>query len=191
MSATVNYEVYASNGRMVYDVKKPCSEAVQLTLDGGDYTVEASIGSDKKEEKFTIGGGESKLLLDMTTITKKPTKQELIEADSQSETPVKEETKQKQPQAKISTKVEQDPKKALETLGKMFGGMAQQAGKENAEDIQKAGKFLEALGGMLGSKQTKEQKETAAKVEKKQAKDNAKANEEFDEMRKELDMFTK
>ena len=63
MNAKVNYEVYASSGRMVYDAQKPCSQAVQLTLDGGDYMVEASIGNDKKEEKFTIGGGESKLLI--------------------------------------------------------------------------------------------------------------------------------
>ena len=72
MSTTVNYEVYASSGRMVYDVQKPCSEAVQITLDAGDYSVEASIGNDKKEEKFSIGGGVSKLLLDMTNIKKEP-----------------------------------------------------------------------------------------------------------------------
>jgi len=89
MSATVNYEVYASSGRMVYDVQKSCSQAVQLTLDGGDYSVEASIGNDKKEEKFTIGRGSSKLLIDMTNIKREPTKEELIKADSQ-ETPVAE-----------------------------------------------------------------------------------------------------
>jgi len=174
MSATINYEVYASNGRMVYDVKKPCSEAVQLTLDGGDYTVEASIGSDKKEEKFTIGGGESKLLLDMTTITKKPTKQELIEADKQSTKPVVEDKVEDDPKQE-SSPVEKSTKESSTKIVEIKG--------IDPKDLKEAGEFLNAvLGGLLGAKQ-ESSKETKAEQEK--------ADKEFDEMSQELDMFTK
>ena len=83
MKSQVSYEVYANSGRMVYDAKKLCSEALQLTLDAGDYSVEASIGNDKKKEKFSIGKDSKKLIIDMTDSKKEPTKEELIKADSQ------------------------------------------------------------------------------------------------------------
>ena len=68
MNANVNYEVYANSGRMVYDAKMICSKALQLSLDAGDYRVEATVGSDKKEEKFTIGKDSKKLMIDMSVV---------------------------------------------------------------------------------------------------------------------------
>ncbi|RUM76373.1 MAG: hypothetical protein DSZ11_00640, partial [Sulfurovum sp.] len=82
MESQVNYEVYANSGRMVYDAKIICSKALQLSLDAGDYHIEATVGSDKKEEKFTIGKESKKLIIDMTNIKKEPTKEELIKADT-------------------------------------------------------------------------------------------------------------
>ena len=66
MNANVNYEVYANSGHMVHDVNMICSKALQLSLDAGDYRVEATVGSDKKEEKFTIGKDSKKLMIDMS-----------------------------------------------------------------------------------------------------------------------------
>ena len=86
MKSQVSYEVYANSGRMVYDAKKLCSEALQLTLDAGDYSVEASIGNDKKKEKFSIGKDSKKLIIDMTDSKKEPTKEQLIKADSETST---------------------------------------------------------------------------------------------------------
>ncbi|MCK5854245.1 MAG: hypothetical protein KAG56_03420, partial [Sulfurovaceae bacterium] len=66
VNANVNYEVYSKSGRMVHDAKIVCSKPLQLSLDAGAYTVETRVGNDKKEEKFTIGGESSKLIIDMT-----------------------------------------------------------------------------------------------------------------------------
>jgi len=66
MNANVNYEVYANSGRMVHDAKMICSKALQLSLDAGDYRVEATVGSDKKEKKFTIGKDSKKLIINMS-----------------------------------------------------------------------------------------------------------------------------
>ncbi len=187
MHTKVSYEVYANSGRMVYDTVKQCSEVLQLTLDRGDYTIEASIGNDKKEEKFTIGGDTSELTIDMSNINKEPTKEELIQADTQK---VPSATKQESKQVHKKN-IEKDPKEALEALGKMFGGLSQQVGEKDAKEMEKAGEFLKALGGLMGGTETKEhkaikrQKETAQKIQ------NEKADKEFDEMSQELDMFTK
>ncbi len=170
MSVKVSYEVYAKTGQMVYDKQQACSKPLQLTLDGGSYSIEASIDNDKKEEKFSIGGSESKLLIDMTTIKKEPTKEELIKADSQEVTPeVKEEPKSK----KINIGGKQ-----IEIKG---------VSEKEVEQLKNLGAILGAFGGMLKGADPEEQK----KKEAKQSTDNAKADKEFDDMSKELEMFTK
>ena len=82
MKAKVNYEIYASNGQLVDEKKMKCSDTLKLILDTGDYSVEAKVGNNTKEVKFTVGGSSSKLLIDMTDIQRKSTKEELIKADS-------------------------------------------------------------------------------------------------------------
>jgi Ca-activated chloride channel family protein len=74
MNVNVSYEVYANSGRMVHDAKMICSKALQLSLDAGDYRVEATVGSEKKEEKFTIGKDSKKLIIDMTASETSTTK---------------------------------------------------------------------------------------------------------------------
>ena len=81
MSTKVSYEVYASSGRMVYDTVAPCSKAIQLTLDAGTYTIEATIGSYKKEEKFTLGATKHTLVLDLSN----QNHEEEIKADTATE----------------------------------------------------------------------------------------------------------
>lgn len=195
MSSEVTYEVYASSGRMVYDVQKTCSEIVQLTLDAGNYTVEASIGSDKKEEKFSIGAGESKVIMDMTTIKKEPSKEELIKADS----PV-EKLEIKKENKNLSKKIEQkhidkaDMKEAAEGLGQLgalLGQMGKAMGGDNVKDMNEAGAFLNALGGLIDPKKTEAIKKEIAQEKKVQKVENKKADKEFDDMSKELEMFTK
>jgi len=66
----IAYEIYASSGQLVYEKKKKCSDTLKVTLDKGDYSVEAKVGNDTKEVKFTVGGNSNKLLIDMTNTQK-------------------------------------------------------------------------------------------------------------------------
>jgi len=167
MSSRVNYEVYAPNGQMVYDAKKECSKPIKIILDRGDYTVEAKVGSDKLEKKFTVGGKESKLLLDMTTIKKEPTKEELIKADTpKEETPTKQKVEKPKEQENKTNNIEKVEIKGL-----------------NQKDLKEAADALNALGAMFGGV-TKEQQAKAKESDKQ-------ADKEFDEMSKTLDMFSK
>jgi Ca-activated chloride channel family protein len=180
MNAKINYEIYASSGQLVYEKKIACSDALKVTLDNGDYSVEAKVGNDIKEVKFTVGGSSSKLIIDMTDIKKEPTKEELIKADRQ-ETPVVEEVKNK---TAVSKEKEQKSEKI--TIGNKqieIRGIS----KEDADKIKELGAILGAFGGMvqgLNSEEQKNQKE-------KQSAENVKADKEFDDMSQELDMFTK
>jgi hypothetical protein len=70
INTKVNYEIYAKSGRMVYEKKLVCSKSFQISLDEGDYSVEAKTKNGSKEEQFTVGGDSSKLIIDMTTIEK-------------------------------------------------------------------------------------------------------------------------
>jgi truncated hemoglobin YjbI len=158
-----------------------------LTLDAGNYSIEVKIGNDIKEEKFTIGGDTSKLIIDMSSIKKEQTKEELIKADTQKVVP----TAKKEPKQMHKQNVDEDPKKALEVLGKMFGGLSKEVGEKDAKDMEKAGEFLKALGGLMGGTQTKEQQAIKKQKEAAQKVQNEKADKEFDEMSQELDMFTK
>ena len=64
---SVNYEIYAPNGRMVYSKKVECSRLLKIPLDNGAYTLEASQGDTKKKVKFSIGEGkQDNLIVDFT-----------------------------------------------------------------------------------------------------------------------------
>ncbi len=173
MGAKVNYEIYASSGRLVYEKQTKCSDTLKVTLDNGDYTVEAKIDNDIKEEKFTVGGGSSKLIIDMRDIKKEPTKEELIKADSV------------EPEVTSAPKQEEQKSEKI-TIGDKqieIKGISQ----KDADKLKELGAILGAFGGMMQGTNPEEQK----KQQEKQSADNAKADKEFDEMSKELDMFTK
>ena len=173
MNAKVNYEIYASNGQLVDEKKMKCSDTLKVTLDNGDYSVEAKVGNDTKEVKFTVGGGSNKLLIDMTDIKREPTKEELIKADS------------------VEAEVTPAPKQKEQKSEKiMIGGKQIEIkgiSQKDADKIKELGAMLGAFGGMIQGVNPEEQK----KQEEKQSADNAKADKEFDEMSKDLDMFTK
>ena len=176
----ISYEIYASSGQLVYDKKTGCSDTLKVTLDNGDYSVEAKVGNDIKEVKFTVGGESSKLLIDMTDINQEPTKEELIKADSQ-ETPVEEEMKKE-----IATPKKEEQKSEKITIGDKeieIKGISQ----KDADKLKELGAILGTFGGMMQGSTPEEQK----KKEEKQSAENAKADKEFDEMSKELEMFTK
>ena len=180
MGDKISYEIYASSGQLVYEKKTGCSDTLKVTLDNGDYSVEAKVGNDTKEVKFTVGGGSSKLLIDMTDIKREPTKEELIKADSQ-ETPAVKEVKKE-----IVTPKQEEQKSEKITIGDKqieIKGISQ----KDADKLKELGAILGAFGGMMQGANPEEQKKQA----EKQSADNDKADKEFDEMSKELDMFTK
>ena len=136
MNTKVSYEIYATTGQLVYEKKISCSDTLKVILDNGDYNVEAKVGNDTKEVKFTVGGDSSKLLIDMTDIKREPTKEELIKADSQ-ETPAVEEAKQETTTGKLN-----------------IGGKQVQIegiSKEDMKSIQNLGALLGATGGVQKS----------------------------------------
>ena len=173
MNSQVSYEVYASNGRMVYDKQLICSKPLVLMFNAGNYSVEAKVEKGIKEEKFTIGGDISTLTIDMSSIQEE-TREELINADTQNVVPT----------------VGKDSKKSLEVLGKMFEGLSKEVGKTDAKDMEKAGDFLKVLGGLMGGTLTKEQQAIQKEKEAAQQVENEKAEKEFDDMSQELNMFT-
>ena len=82
MSATINHEIYASNGRMVYSKQGKCSDKLKVPLDNGKYTIESKVGSDVKETKFTLGAGHpDHIIIDMSKTDEEDSHQALIEAD--------------------------------------------------------------------------------------------------------------
>ena len=165
----VYYEIYASNGRLVYEKRAGCSEILKLSLKEGTYNVEAKISSGTGEASFTVGAGKpGKLILDLTNLSH----EEEIKADSQEEAVV----------------VPVKPKKAMkngETASLKIGDktvVIDGMDKAQIDDLKKAAQMLEALGSMLGG--TQQQSPEAAKQ-------NDEADKEFEEMSKDLDMFTK
>ncbi len=62
----VSYEVYSLTGKMVADKRQPCSKTLDLVLESGRYSVEAKTDNNKKDVEFTIGSGDSKLIIDLT-----------------------------------------------------------------------------------------------------------------------------
>jgi hypothetical protein len=181
MGAKVSYEIYASNGQLVYEKKIKCSDTLNVTLDDGDYSVEAKIDSGSGEAKFTVGSGQSsKLLLDLTNLNH----EEEIKADSQEAVAVQIKPKKEVTPKEAAVQAEQKSEKI--TIGNKqieIKGIS----KEDADKIKNLGAMLGALGGMMqGGNQ-------AASKEKKAEQDakNAEADKEFDEMSKDLNMYTK
>ncbi len=181
MGAKVNYEIYASTGQLIYEKKIGCSETLKITLDDGDYRVEAKIESGTGEVKFSVGSDHpNKLLLDLTNLNH----EEEIKADSQEVVAVP--VKPKKEAAPKEAVVQDEQKSEKITIG---GKQIEIKGisKEDADQIKNLGAMLGALGGMMqGGNQ-------AASKEKKAEQDakNAEADKEFDEMSKDLDMYTK
>ncbi|WP_415408117.1 vWA domain-containing protein [Sulfurovum sp. CS9] len=173
MNVKISYEIYASSGQLVNEKQIKCSDTLKVILDSGDYSVEVKVDNDTKEVKFTVGGDQSKLLIDMTDIKKEPTKEELIKADSA--------------ELEVTSSPKQEEQKSEKiTIGDKqieIKGMSQ----EDAKKLNELGAMLGALGGMMQGANPEAQK----KQEEKQNADNAKADKEFDDMSKELDMFTK
>ncbi len=176
MNAKIGYEIYASSGRLVFDKETRCSAVLEITLDSGDYSVEAKVGNDIKTVKFTVGGDVSTLTIDMSNIKREPTKEELIKADSQ-ETPTVEKVTHATTPAEHTEKITIGDKQ-IEIKG---------VSQKDADKVKELSAMLGAFGGMMQGTNPEEQK----KQQEKQSTDNAKADKEFDEMSKELDMFTK
>jgi Ca-activated chloride channel family protein len=195
MGVKVHYEIYANNGRMVHEVDQICSQPLRLTLDAGDYNVEVSLGSDKKEEKFTIGGAVSSLVIDMSAIKKEPSKEELIKADEQTlaPAPTKAQPSHQDSKAENPKKDIKEAAKGLEQLGAIFGQMGKAAEGDNAKELKEAGQFLEALGGLMGgAKKPETATEKKKKIEKKaaQMEQNQEADKSFENAGDDLKMFT-
>jgi len=163
----IHYEVYAKSGRLVIEKSEKCSDKIKLTLDSGDYTVEAKLKDIKKEAKFTIGGDSNKLILDFTDIDNH---KDLIQADS----PNSNSEKEKEALRK---------KEEIEKVVKDNEAVIKDIDKKSAEEIKKAGALLNALGGLI---QGINQQSTTEPKEKKSTTDK-----EFEDMSKNLDMFTK
>jgi len=140
---------------------------VKVILDDGDYSIEATIDSGKGEVKFTVGSGNpNKLILDLTNLNH----EEEIKADSQEAVIVPVKPKEKPAKSNVSLQVG-DKRVNIE-------GVSQ----KDVEDMKKAAQMIQALGSMLGGG-------NAVKKEKSPAKDHT--DKEFEEMGKDLDMFTK
>jgi hypothetical protein len=162
----VHYEIYASNGQMVYEGNSRCSQKHKVVLDAGSYSLEASTETAKAEQKLTVGSGAPKNVtvdLTQTKTTNKP-----------------------------ATHVEEKPStpQALDTLNQAASEIIEASkgsAQDHAEDIKKVGQMLEALGGLFGDKQAKPK---TPKKPKQKAQNNA-SDKEFEEMSENLDMFTK
>ena len=133
MNSKVNYEIYATSGRMVEEKKQVCSKPLQLSLNKGDYRVEAKIGNTTKEEEFSIGGSSKTLTIDLTNLNH----EEEIKADGENKSnptsiptvkpttsPVKkaEEQIEEKRDTSLANKVEKDPMGAIgDLLGAVNG----------------------------------------------------------------------
>jgi hypothetical protein len=171
----VSYEIYASSGQLLIEETKACDKKLNLTLDSGDYSVEAKIASGKKEVNFSLGSGRpNSLTIDLTNLNH----EDEIEADSAEAVATDRDMEDPDSSEEInSTKQEEKIKKVVDVL-KVLGG---DIDEEDAKDLQQAGAMLEMLGSMMKG------------VEKKeiQPKDSTKDDKEFEEMSKDLDMYTK
>jgi len=136
----VSYEIYASNGQMVFEKRAPCSQPLKLSLSNGTYTVEATVSDGKGQAKFTIGSGHpDRLILDLSNLNH----QAEIQADSITVIPVADSTApaKREPEA---SELGQILNEASETVN------------AHKDEIKKAGELLNALGGLLGNIKAKE-----------------------------------
>jgi len=171
-NSRVSYEIYANNGRLVHESKLVCSKVLQLTLNKGDYSVEAKVGNDKREEKFTVGGSTNSLTIDLSNVSHEAE----IKADTQATTPKETKTQKKEVN--------------LGELGAMLSQVASESNGTHSDDMKEVGALLKGLGGLFGGSQSTPSKKDLAK-EKEQKAQNSDADKEFDDLSKELDMFSK
>ncbi|WP_294958494.1 VWA domain-containing protein [Sulfurovum sp.] len=175
-SEKVSYEIYASSGQLVYDKKVPCSKMLNMVLDEGKYRVEASVSGGTGEAAFEVGAGKpAKLILDLTNLNH----EEEIKADSSETVLVPVHPKKTEPattQTNAHSVTIGDKKIQVEGIS-----------EKNAADLKKAAAMLQMLGGMMQGNSAAVDKEK----KQKQSSQNEKADKEFDEMSKDLDMFTK
>ncbi|WP_294955325.1 VWA domain-containing protein [Sulfurovum sp.] len=175
-SEKVSYEIYASSGQLVYDKKVPCSKMLNMVLDEGKYRVEASVSGGTGEAAFEVGAGKpAKLILDLTNLNH----EEEIKADSSETVVVPVQPKKTEPattQTNAHSVTIGDKKIQIEGIS-----------EKNAADLKKAAAMLQMLGGMMQGNSAAVDKEKKPK----QSSQNEKADKEFDEMSKDLDMFTK
>jgi hypothetical protein len=149
--------------------------------------------SDKNEEKFIVGGAVSSLTIDMTTIEKEPSKEELIKADKQTLAPAQAQLSNQEPKAENPKKDIKEAAKGLEQLGAIFGQIGKAAEGDNAKELKEAGQFLEALGGLMGgAKKPETATEKKKKIEKRaaQMEQNKEADKSFENAGDDLKMFT-
>ncbi len=177
-NAMVSYEVYATNGQMIFDTKQPCTKPLQLTLDAGKYNLEAKLNGNTKKAKFTVGGDNKVMQLDLTNLNHEVE----IQADKQTLAP-----KPKSIKPKLQEQLQQ-----LDQAADMILKSATKGADEHKEDIKKVGELLNTLGGLFGnnsaaSRETKKSKikQTDQEVQKE------KSDKAFDEAGKDLEMFTK
>ena len=132
-NASINHEVYATNGRMVYGKKAKCSDVLQVGIDNGNYSLESTINNVTKTTKFSVGADHPKqITIDMLESKKEPDHQDLIDADKQSQSSSNTEEKSTSKKIEQSTQtVSQPPKdnmltKGLADLGKRMETMSKQ-----------------------------------------------------------------
>jgi len=180
-SEKVSYEIYASSGQLLVEKSKACDKRLKLTLDSGSYSIEAKIASGKKEVNFTLGSGKpNSLTIDLTNLNhEEEIKADTIESVSTDveSTNNPKETTSSQKQEINTAKQEEKIKQVANVLNALGGGISE----KDAKDLQQAGAMLEMLGGMMKGADKKD----------KQPKDSTKEDKEFEEMSKDLDMYTK
>ena len=178
-AVNVSYEVYAASGQLIDDKTLKCTDTYKLTLDDGKYRVEAKVGEGMGEAAFTVGAGNpSKLILDLSNLNH----EEEIKADT--------------PEAQEAVVVPVTPKKAeVQKTQNSKSSQINIGGKKieiegmsekEAKQVEQLGAMLGALGGMIKGANADTEKQ-----EQKQKAEDAEADKEFDEMSKDLDMFTK
>ena len=133
----VNYEIYASNGQLVFEKSGvACNKPLKVTLNSGDYSISVMHNGTTKEKKFKINGDSNSLTIDLTI--KEPSKEDLIKADSQSNSEVKESNKELKIPKDVAKKVDDINKKAkkakelINAMGTLLNGVNQSS--ENGED---------------------------------------------------------
>ena len=167
----VRYEIYEANGALVYDRTKPCSKKIKVTLDEGTYSIEGKVKDAKAATKIEVSSKEPQsAVLDFT--------KQNHEAEIQADIPTEETATMESSQKKEVKKNQENTQ--INIAGKKIEikGMDQ----KDIKKLEQMGKALEQLGSIVKSVSGNSQEQ---KVK------NKKADEEFEKMSKELDMFTK
>jgi hypothetical protein len=155
-----------------------CSDTWKVILDDGDYSIEAAIDGGKGEAKFSVGAGKpNRLIIDLSNLNH----EEEIKADSPEEVVVVPATPKKA--EKKSAGVTKSKQEGKVTIG---GLEIKGISEKDAAELQKAAALLQMLGGLTGKPQNAPAPEQAS-----QKPSTQKADKEFEEMSKELDMYTK